>query len=108
MKRKITRQIEIEYEVDIDICDAKLKSMASDTQWVKGQINNYFKTSVTMKMPSLTEYCDKISYVEPKVSHRDKNLHVHTSINAKVVRDITVANEEVEKPNLKMEKTNVR
>jgi hypothetical protein len=59
-------------------------------------------------MPSLTEYCDKISYVEPKVSHRDKNLHVHTSINAKVVRDITVANEEVEEPNLTMEKTNVR
>ena len=96
MKRKIIRQVEIEYEVDIDICDAKLKSMASDTQWVKGQINNYFETSVTRKMPSITEYCDKISCVEPNVSHRDKNLHVHTSINAKVVRDITISNEVIE------------
>lgn len=108
MKRKITRQIEIEYEVDIDICDAKLKSMASDTQWVKGQINNYFMTRGAMTMPSITEYCDKISGVRPQDFHPDKNLHVHTSINAKVVRDITVANEEVEEPNLTMEKTNVQ
>ena len=102
MKRKIIRQVEIEYEVDIDIDNMKYKSMASDTQWLKSQIRDYFYNTYQSRyesfLPSIDSYCRRVNQVETIYTHEDKNLYVYSNINAKVVRDITISNEVIEIP----------
>jgi hypothetical protein len=96
MKRKIIRQVEIEYEVDIDIDKMRYKSFAEDTQWLKGQIQCFHHIAFSKpNVPSIQEYCDRVSFVEPNYNSDDKNTHVYSDIKAKIVRDITISNEEI-------------
>ena len=96
MKRKIIRQVEIEYEVDIDIDKMRYKSFAEDTQWLKGQIQCFHHIAFSKSnVPSIQEYCDRVSFVEPNYTSDDKNTHAYSDIKAKIVRDITITNEEI-------------
>ncbi len=97
MKRKIIRQVEIEYEVDIDTDElsGNRYTECMENSWVKSEINSFFGNENTGNQPTITEYCQKVSEVKPKYTHSDKNIHVYSSIKAKIVRDITIANEEI-------------
>jgi len=46
-------------------------------------------------VPSIQEYCDRVSFVEPTYTNENKNLYVYSDIKAKIVRDITISNEEI-------------
>ena len=94
MKRKIIRQVEIEYEVDIDIDKMKYKNDVTSTEWLKSQIISFHHLT-RPSVPSIQEYCDRVSFVEPTYTSDDKNAHVYSDIKAKIVRDMTISNEEI-------------
>tara|TARA_R110000824_G_scaffold252628_2_gene441365 strand:- start:13 stop:303 length:291 start_codon:yes stop_codon:yes gene_type:complete len=96
MKRKIIRQVEIEYEVDIDIDKMRYKSSVTSTEWLKGEIKCFHHITFSKpSVPSIQEYCDRVSFVEPTYTSENKNLYVYSDIKAKIVRDITISNEEI-------------
>ena len=95
MKRKIIRQIEIEYLVDIDIHNMRYPSMANENKFTATQIKGYFYAMEKLK-PSIRNYCKSVSEVHTMYTNEDKNLYVYSDIEAKVIRDITVSNNEVE------------
>ena len=96
MKRKVIRQVEIEYEVDIDIDKMRYKNSVTSTEWLKGEIKSFHHLAFSKpNVPSIQEYCDRVSFVEPTYRGDDKNVHVHSDIKAKIVRDITISNEEI-------------
>ena len=101
MKRKIIRQIEIEYLVDIDIHNMRYPSMANDDKFTAAQIKDYFHVTENPSIPgkatpSITNYCKSVSEVHRVYTNEDGNLYVYSDIEAKIIRDITVSNNEVE------------
>ena len=97
MKRKIIRQIEIEYILDIDTdkLSGNRYTECMENSWVKSEINSYFANTHTGKKPTIRNYCLDISNVKPNYVNRDKNLHVYSDIQARISRDITISNVEV-------------
>ena len=95
MKRKIIRQVEIEYEVDIDTdkLTSSRYTQTMENSWVKSEITSFFFNEDTI--PTISEYCKHVSRVVPDYTQEDKNLHVSSDIKAKIVRDTTISNEEI-------------
>ena len=66
MKRKVIRQVEIEYEVDIDIDKMRYKNSVTSTEWLKGEIKSFHHLTFSKpNVPSIQEYCERVSFVEP-------------------------------------------